>query len=148
MLFCERETYKIQNFPDFVQKIDHQLRKGLGGDTNTTVDRIWDIVRHVIIERLTRKPKLKRPSVAQPKLLEWVECMDPEIELADLPDYSKERIEDLDELAQAITKRNLERQRMFGDLKQNSVASNNEMDPYNTGNMAKLDFNKEGGQSS
>lgn len=35
--------------------------------------------------------------------------MDPEIELADLPDYSKERIEDLEELAQAITKRNLER---------------------------------------
>jgi uncharacterized protein YfkK (UPF0435 family) len=43
-----------------------------------------------------------------------VECMDPEVELADLPDYSKARIEDLDDLSKMITKRNLERQRMFG----------------------------------
>lgn len=35
--------------------------------------------------------------------------MDPEIELADLPDYSKDRIEDLDDLGSLITKRNLER---------------------------------------
>lgn len=118
MLYCERETYKIQNIPDFVSKIDKQLKKGLSlnAESSTSVDRLWDIVRNLILERLTRKPRLKRPSVAQPKLLEWVECMDPEIELADLPDYSKERIEDLEELAQAITKRNLERQRLYGDL--------------------------------
>jgi hypothetical protein len=77
-------------------------------------DRLWEVVKNIILERLTRKPKLIRPSISKPKLLEWVECMDPEVELADLPDYSKARIEDLDDLSKMITKRNLERQRMFG----------------------------------
>ncbi|CDW85033.1 UNKNOWN [Stylonychia lemnae] len=138
LLYCERETYKIQNFPDQVQKIDNQIRKGIGGESSISTDKLWDVVKTIIIERLTRKPKLKRPSVAQPKLLEWVECMDPEIELADLHDYSKERIEDLDELVSLITKRNLERQRMFGDF--SSKVPNSELDPYNTGNMGKLEF--------
>ena len=60
------------------------------------------MIRNIILERLTRKPKKKRPAIAQPKLLEWVECMDPEIELSDLQDYSKERIDDLEELAGLI----------------------------------------------
>lgn len=55
-------------------------------------DRLWEVVRNIILERLTRKPRLKRPSISQPKLLEWVECMDPELEINDLPDYSKKRI--------------------------------------------------------
>ena len=59
------------------------------------VDSLWSTVKDIILERLTRKPYKKRPAISKPKLLEWVECMDPEIELADLPDYSKERIEDL-----------------------------------------------------
>ena len=72
-------------------------------------ERLWEVVKNIILERLTRKPKLKRPSISQPKLLEWVECMDPEIELSDLPDYSKARIEEIDDLTKLITKRNLER---------------------------------------
>lgn len=84
------------------------MRKGLGG-TGNSVEKLWDIVRNIIVERLTRKPKIKRPSVSQPKLLEWVECMDPEIELADIPDYSKERIDGLEDLVLQIAKRNLER---------------------------------------
>jgi hypothetical protein len=35
--------------------------------------------------------------------------MDPEIELADLPDYSKERIPDLAEIVSKINKKNLEK---------------------------------------
>lgn len=118
------------------------MRKGIGGDSNTTTDKLWNVVKNVIIERLTRKPKLKRPSIAQPKLLEWVECMDPEIELADLPDYSKDRIEDLEELVQLITKRNLERQRIFGEIQKQQLP-NSELDPYNTGNMSNLQFGKD-----
>lgn len=74
-----------------------QMRKGLGG-TGNSAEKLWEVVRHIIVERLTRKPKIKRPAVSQPKLLEWVECMDPEIELADVPDYSKERIDGLENL--------------------------------------------------
>jgi hypothetical protein len=50
------------------------------------------------VERLSRKPRRKRPSVAEPKLLEWVECMDPEITIDGLASYTKERIEDYEEL--------------------------------------------------
>lgn len=53
------------------------MKKGLG--SKDSVSNIWEIVKVVIIERLTRKPYTKRPSISQPKLLEWVECMDPEI---------------------------------------------------------------------
>ena len=66
------------------------------------MDRLWDVVKDIILERLTRKPRRKRPAVVDSKLLEWVECMDPEFELADLPDYDKERIEDIQELADLI----------------------------------------------
>lgn len=112
MLFSERETYKIQNFPDCVEKIDKQMVKGLG--SWDAVENLWVVVKDVILERLTRKPHRKRPSISQPKLLEWVECMDPELELSDLPDYSKERIDDLEDLVDRITHRNSERQRIYG----------------------------------
>lgn len=54
--------------------------------------------------------------------------MDPEMELSDLPEYNKERIEGLEELVQLIQQRNLERERMYG------VATNpaKESDPYAT----------------
>lgn len=56
---------------------------------------LWDVVRDIILERVTRNAKRKRPAVAEAKLKEWVLQMDPEVELADLPDYCKERIEDI-----------------------------------------------------
>jgi hypothetical protein len=43
------------------------------------------MVKEVFLERLTRKPRKKRHSIAQQKLLEWVEGMDPEMTLADIP---------------------------------------------------------------
>lgn len=55
------------------------MKSGVG--SREAVHRLWKIVKIVIIERLTRKPHTKRPSISQPKLLEWVECMDPEVEL-------------------------------------------------------------------
>ena len=36
--------------------------------------------------------------MAQSKLLEWVECMDPEMQLTDLSDECRSRIEDFNEL--------------------------------------------------
>lgn len=72
----------------------------LKGINNTEIiKKLWIIVKIIIVERLTRKTKTKRPSIAEPKLLEWVECMDPEIELFDLPEYSKERLEDFEEIS-------------------------------------------------
>ena len=47
---------------------------------------------------MTRIPLRKRPLVAESKLKEWVELMDPEMELGDLADYSKVRIPDFQQL--------------------------------------------------
>lgn len=66
---------------------------------------MWVVVRDVILERLTRKPRRKRHAIAQPKLLEWVECMDPEMQLSDIPDHSQSRIEDLEELIHKVERR-------------------------------------------
>jgi hypothetical protein len=60
MLFCERETYVIQSFPDCIEKVDKQIKKGLGRDS----DEFWEIVKDIIVERLTRKPKRKRMAIA------------------------------------------------------------------------------------
>ena len=43
--------------------------------------------------------------MAQAKLQEWVEATDPELALDDLTEYSRERIEDLDELLRKLNKR-------------------------------------------
>ncbi len=59
----------------------------------------------VILERLTRKPRRKRAAIAQPKLLDWVQSPDPELSLSDLADFSRSRIEDLDELLRKINRR-------------------------------------------
>jgi hypothetical protein len=69
------------------------------------------------LERLTRKPRRKRHAIAQPKLLEWVECMDPEMQLSDIPDHSQSRIEDLEELIHKVeTKENIATAYTTGDL--------------------------------
>ena len=62
MLFCERETYTIQNFPDCIERIDKQMKKGIGSKEG--VQKIWAVVKVVIIERLTRKPHKKRQSIS------------------------------------------------------------------------------------
>ena len=76
------------------------------------MDKILSVTKDVIFERLSRKPRRKRHSVAESKLLEWVECMDPELSLDDLPDYNKERIDDYKELKRLIEKRDLDRARL------------------------------------
>lgn len=95
-LFCEREQYNMQNFQDYVDGIDGLLYSAI--KSKETVKNIWTIIREIILERLTRKPRKKRSSIAQPKLLEWVQCMDPEMLLSDIPEHSRDKIEDLDEL--------------------------------------------------
>jgi hypothetical protein len=65
------------------------------------------MVKDIILERLTRKPRRKRTSISQPKLLEWVECVDPEMLLSDIPAHSRGRIEDLEELEGYLHKRQL-----------------------------------------
>jgi phosphatidylethanolamine-binding protein (PEBP) family uncharacterized protein len=54
--------------------------------------------------------------------------MDPEIELADIPDYSKERIENIEELIKSIQKRNSDRQRQYGSI----LPPDASLDPYTT----------------
>lgn len=66
------------------------------------IRELWEMVRDVILERLTRKARRKRTSIAQPKLLEWVECVDPEMTLGDIPIHSRGRIEDLEDLENYI----------------------------------------------
>jgi len=110
MLYSERETYGIQNFPDCVEKIDAQLQKGLMNEK--VVENLWEVVRDVVTERLTRRPRRKRPNIAESKLLEWVELMDPEIQLSDLPVYTRERIDDLDELLEQAARRKIQTHRL------------------------------------
>ena len=59
----------------------------------------------VIVERISRKPKLKRTQIAESKLLEWVECMDPGTEFEDLSEESIKKIDDYKELKKLVDKR-------------------------------------------
>jgi len=78
--------------------------KGFG--SRESLAKLWEVTYDVILERLTRKARRKRTSVAPSKLLEWVECADPELSLDDLSELSRSRIEDLDELIRKINRRN------------------------------------------
>jgi len=70
--------------------------------------------------------------------------MDPEIELSDLPDYSKARIEDIEDITKLITKRNLERQRMNGLANQ---ANYDESIPYDSSLQKEKPMGSEGNHS-
>lgn len=90
---------------DNVDRIDYQLLQTIG--KKDTITQLWSTMRDVVLERLTRKARRKRTSIAQPKLLEWVECVDPEMLLSDIPMHSRSRIEDLDELESYINRINI-----------------------------------------
>lgn len=62
MVFCERETYRIQNFDANVYQIDSDILKGFG--SRDSLARLWEVTYDLIMERLTRKPRRKRTSVA------------------------------------------------------------------------------------
>lgn len=91
-LFVERETYKFQKLDDGVDKIDRELNKGFNGDQNK-VKAFWRNVKNLMAERLSRKQFKKRDNISDQKLLEWIECREPELSVHDLPEYSKNRIE-------------------------------------------------------
>jgi hypothetical protein len=90
---------------DNVERIDYQLLQTIG--KQETITQLWSMMRDVVLERLTRKSRRKRTSIAQPKLLEWVECVDPEMSLGDIPVHSRSRVEDLDELENYLQRKNL-----------------------------------------
>lgn len=69
-LYCDREQYKMQGFDDKVASIDKIITQSIKSEE--TVKNLWLVVRDVILERLTRKPRRKRQAIAHPKLLEWV----------------------------------------------------------------------------
>jgi hypothetical protein len=56
--------------------------------------------------------------------LEWVQCPDPELSLNDLAEFSRSRIEDLDELIRKINRRDgrgIESSRNTGGLPYNTL---------------------------
>jgi hypothetical protein len=61
-LYCERERFRLMNFHDYVERMDKLLLMGV--KSKETIDNLWGTVRDVIIERLTRKPRRKRPALA------------------------------------------------------------------------------------
>jgi hypothetical protein len=62
MMFCERETYRIQNFDANVYQIDSNILKGFG--SKDSLAKLWEVTYDVILERLTRKPRRKRTAIA------------------------------------------------------------------------------------
>lgn len=72
------------------------MLKAIG--SKEVISSLWAITKELILERLTRKIRKKRTSIASSKLLEWVEGMDPEMVLSDIPEYSRSRIEDMEDL--------------------------------------------------
>jgi hypothetical protein len=98
-LFVERETYKFQKLQEGINKVDRELDNGFDGKKEK-VDKFWKNVKNFIIERLTRKLRQHRDNVSDEKLLEWIECREPELTVYDLPDYNKKRIENEEVLEQ------------------------------------------------
>ena len=91
-LFVERETYKFQKLSDGVKKIDRELNKGFGGNKDQ-VTYFWDNIKNLMVERLSRKQLQKRDNISDQKLKEWINCWEPELTIHDLPEYSKNRIQ-------------------------------------------------------
>ncbi len=70
MLFCEREAFIIQENDQSACDIDEHVKAGLNGDEDA-LDRLWSIVKTVILERTTRQAMLERPKVSISKIQEW-----------------------------------------------------------------------------
>lgn len=62
------------------------------------VDRFWKNIEEVITERLSRKPRRKRPPIEDEVLQAYCEMTDPEISLNDLSEYTRNRVENIEEL--------------------------------------------------
>ena len=53
-LYVEKETYKIQKLDDQVVKIDNDIKSGLLSQTNEAVEKFWDNLKELILEKLTQ----------------------------------------------------------------------------------------------
>lgn len=91
-LFVERETYKFQKLHDGIKKIDRELNKGFNGNKDK-VTNFWNNVKNLMVERLSRKQIRQRDNISDQKLKEWISCREPELSIHDLPEYSKNRIQ-------------------------------------------------------
>lgn len=53
-LYVEKETYKIQKLDDQVVKIDNDIKSGLLSQTDEAVEKFWDNLKELILEKLTQ----------------------------------------------------------------------------------------------
>ena len=62
------------------------------------VESLWENVRFLILERLTKQVLKKRTNLANQKLREWIDALEPELALNDLQEHCLNRIVNLKEL--------------------------------------------------
>ena len=121
-LYLEREVNRMSNAQQNIDRVDILILQGIG--SRDSLQNLWSVIKDIILERVTRKPRRKRNAIAQPKLIEWVESNDPEMVLTDLPQFNQSRIEDIHELLEGLELRG-------GVLKNRDNSSL----PYTTGDI-------------
>ena len=52
-LYIERETYQIQQMNEQVDKINNDIKNGLLNQTDEAVQKFWDNLKELILEKLT-----------------------------------------------------------------------------------------------
>lgn len=97
-LFVERETYKFQKLKSGVDKVDEDLTLGLQNATDKSVSTFWESVKEMILEKLSKTIRRDRPTITDHKMLEWIEGPITDLRIADLPNYSASRIENIEPL--------------------------------------------------
>ena len=85
----------MQSLEDMVNKAFNNKEKQ---------DKFWANIEEVVTERLSRKPRRKRPPIDDDVLQSYCEMTDPEIALNDLTEETRNRIDNLDELLEGPVK--------------------------------------------
>ena len=71
--------------------IDRNLLNALEEDEDA-VERLWSVIKTIILERTTRQALIERPKISIAKIQEWACLPEAPYRLQDMPAYSRERI--------------------------------------------------------
>eukprot|EP00347_Sterkiella_histriomuscorum_P009628 403340479 len=106
-MMIEREAFKQQGLLGEVENIDLMIFRGLLA--RDKVQRFWQSIQELMLERISRLPGKKRAFVKEEDVLTYCKLEDPKIDIDNLSDDTKIRIENLDELIDLRTRMKVDR---------------------------------------
>ncbi|CDW72837.1 UNKNOWN [Stylonychia lemnae] len=106
-MMIEREAFKQQNSITDIEDMDNMIYRGLLN--REKVQKFWQCISELMMERISRKPFKKRAFVKDEDIQHYCSLEDPQIDIDNLSNECRIRIENIEELIELKTRMKVDR---------------------------------------